>query len=94
VVQIKHTAAIKPEEGAWFYGTKVLIQYQEHYALFERITTLREQYPPRSERLLFERSADAIVVANELSRSRHVLSNSEQTRPQKMSSTSRVQLTV
>jgi hypothetical protein len=40
VVQIKHTAAIKPEEGAWFYWTKVLVQYQEHYALFERITTL------------------------------------------------------
>lgn len=46
VFQIKLTVAIKPEEGAWFYWTKVLIQYQEHYAIFERITTLPEYDPP------------------------------------------------
>ncbi len=40
------TTAIKPEERASFYWTKVLVQYLEHYALFERITTLPEHYPP------------------------------------------------
>ena len=51
--------------------------------LFERITKLAEYYPTRTERVLLESHADAIVALRVPVRNRYVSSNSVQVQPRR-----------